>query len=1438
MPNIVTNRLNSQFDLAGPSFSVSAEEASGPAALALGCRALRAGEVGAVVVGAADLSCEPVHEAALRALGRGRRPGDAAVVLVLRRRADAERDGADVIAVVDETGGPGAVPGLRVGPDTGDAPAFDPVDRFGSAHAAEGLVAVAAAALAVRHRAVPRPDGPAAPLLGAPVAEVMTHPLGAAPARVRIRGAATAAWSAGGYAVHRYTGRDRRDLADAVRDGRGTGAGPCRLALVERPGDHLADRREAASRWLRGTGERPAAVAFRDRPAGGEVAFVYPNGSACHPRMGRSLMLAFPDVMAGLAQRCGDLSRLGGAVFDGRPADPVQKNLAATLLGALHTRLTRDRLGIRPDAVLGYSSGEAGALVALDVWRDIPALVTELTAAGCFTDGLVGEQRIARRAWDRLGLPDDRWVNLVVAAPPGRVEAALRDEPAAFLLAVNTGEQCVVGGAAAACARVARRLGDAVAVLTSGYDIAAHAPLLGEAEAELRRLYRRPVHPGAAMRFYTGTTGGTYVPTAESVAGVLTALTLDRIDFAATVRRAWDDGVRVFVEHGPRNLCTDWISAVLGDRDHLAVALDRAGEDSLAAFAEAVAELTAAGVCAEPGTLVEAAARVPAARSLVTPAHPPLVAPALARLSFTAPTTRPSAGEGPSTSDEKPAGDRDARPPEPLLDREQLERLAEGEVPAALRDRFAIDGRTPGTRLPEPPLLPADRVLDISGEPCPIGKGTIRTETDVRTGSWYVDGGGRMPAGLVAEGGQADLLLLAWLGADRHAGDGRVYRPLGMDLTFHGSPPPTGTTARYDVSVDGPGEDGEVPLFFFHSRCEAEGQPLLTVDNGHGGYFTAAELARAAGVDWTPATDPPEGRWCPPAAATKTSFGFGEVRAFAEGRPDACFGPGWAGTRAHLRTPRPGSGRLQLLHRVPVFDPAGGPWRRGYLRAEFTVSPQEWFFTGRDPRMPGTLMFEACLQAMAFHLAACGHTRDRDGWRFEPVPGETFRLRWGGQVTPRSRRLTYELFVSGIDDGPQPALFADALCTVDGVKAFHARRLGLRLAPGWPLDHWRGLAAPAVQPTGEPVPAERLGGLLGEPDEPGTDRSHSYADLLTAAWGRPAAIRLPGPPYLFVSRIRDVDRAPGATGSSVVAEYDLPGEAWFWTESGSGDAPLCVLAELAVQPCSWLLGQTGLAGPGARLRNLGGTLTVHRRLRRTGGVVRTTARLTGVTGRNRATFAVTSHIGDEPLLTLETTIAPVPAGGAAWPSPAPAHDAPDPGETPIDLRTRPPHLFAGRPRLPGPMLAVLDRVTGFVPDGGAAGLGWLRAEKDVDPGDWWFKAHVFGDPALPAGLALEAVSQLLQFRSLEGPESVRGSRFETPVPGHALTWSQHGDVGPATGRVALDLTVTGTDGRFAVADAELYAGRDCVFRVRGMTLRAVPPPKTARTPNRRKDEPR
>jgi 3-hydroxymyristoyl/3-hydroxydecanoyl-(acyl carrier protein) dehydratase len=62
---------------------------------------------------------------------------------------------------------------------------------------------------------------------------------------------------------------------------------------------------------------------------------------------------------------------------------------------------------------------------------------------------------------------------------------------------------------------------------------------------------------------------------------------------------------------------------------------------------------------------------------------------------------------------------------------------------------------------------------------------------------------------------------------------------------------------------------------------------------------------------------------------------------------------------------------------------------------------------------------------------------------------------------------------------------------------------------------------------------------------------------------------------------------------------------------------------------------------------------------------------------------------------------------------------------------------------------MLDRVTGWWPEGGSKGLGYLRAEKDVDPGEWFFKAHFFQDAVQPGSLGVEALCQLLQLCMLE-----------------------------------------------------------------------------------------
>ncbi|HKT00455.1 MAG TPA: beta-ketoacyl synthase N-terminal-like domain-containing protein, partial [Rugosimonospora sp.] len=1472
MPNLVANRVNVQLDLVGPGYTVSAEEASGLVAVDLACRALRAGEVDSAVVGAVDLSAEPVHQAAVRALGRDREPGDAAVVMILERLADARRAGRPVIAVLtDEDTGDG--PGLLIGDSGGNC--LDPADLFGTAHAAYGLVALATAATAVSHRVYPRAGGFAEPSSREVVARVAVRPLEGAPVSVTLRpGDPARPWISGpAPRLWQFSGADRAAVLAALDSGHESDPGPARLVLLGDVHSGAAERVEAARRWLTRGGPQPDGVAYRDAPVGGEVAFVFTNGSAAYAGMGAELALAFPD--------------LARAVEYGRfPAGrlPVLDQIwEAARLSAFHADLTRGLLGLRPAAAIGYSSGESAALAALGAWPDRAELLRDLRASGLFHSGLTGEFRVVREAWRRLGLAGTRWVSYLVSAPASVVREALHGAAAVHLMAVNEPGSCVIGGEEASCAEVLRRLGTAAAYPLD-YEIAAHAPELAAVRDEYRALHLRSTRDVPGVRFYSGATGEAYRATAERAADAIVAQALRTVDFVRLIENAWRDGVRVFLEHGPQAQCTGWIRRILGEREHLAVALDAPGGRAVPQLCQAVAELVAAGVPVAAGALLEhlAGAAGPAAPERATirlPAHPPplrLPDPDQPAVMARAPELPPvlpdpastvSDGAGlPSAPDAgglagvrpPPVGSRvaeivaaqfarvstvhreflvaqaethaeflavrqrtltaltrarpqpETRPVPRTFTRTQLEQLAAGRISEYLGPRFApLDRRSRVTRLPEPPMLLVDRVTGIDAEPGSMGTGTIWTETDVVAGAWYLDATGRMPAGLMVEAGQADLLLISWLGVDlTHPGD-RVYRLLGCELTFYSGPAAPGETLRYDIHVDEHAEHEGVRLFFFHYDCRVGDRLRMVVRGGQAGFFTDAELAGSAGLSWEPGPAPPDAP-LPVAVPDRQSFGPEQVRAFAEGRPADCFGPEWTVTRAHVRSPRTGAGRMQLLGAVTECEPA-----RGYLRAETGVTPYDWFFAGHftnDPCMPGTLMFEGGLQAMAFYLAACGYTIERDGWRFEPVPDRPVRLRCRGQVTPDSRRIVYEVFVRRVSVDPFPTLYADVLGTVDGVRAFHAENAGLRLVPDWPW-HADG------------------------------DTREDHAALLACAWGPLAramgspyqrfdetgrrAPRLPGPPYHMMSRIVAVDGERGAmrTGAAVTADYDVPADAWYFAQHG-GTMPFAVLLEVALQPCGWLamyLGSVLESDVDLLFRNLDGTGTVWREVRPETGTLHTHAECRTIS-RLGSTIIESFHVrctaGDETVFEADTVFGFFPKEAFADQPGLPPSDAElavlsAPGNRLVDLADSP---------LSGSMIRMIDRIVDCRPDGGSRGLGYVRAEKDIDPDEWYFKAHFFQDPVQPGSLGLQAMANLLRWYLLD--RGAPAGRFEPVATGQQLSWKYRGQVTPVDGRITVELDVTalGVDERgwFATADGWLWVDGRRIYQVTGLGMRASP----------------
>ncbi|MFO7562215.1 MAG: beta-ketoacyl synthase N-terminal-like domain-containing protein [Enhygromyxa sp.] len=1656
MPNIPANRINAHFNLGGPSWSVFGSEASGRHALALGCRALREEQLDAALVCAVDLSCQDIHTAALRAIeGRDEPPGDAAVALLLRRLPDAERRGDPILAVLE----PGGAGQGTLDPEGEDS--FGLRARLGRSWAAGDLRDIAAAALAGRRGALP--DGRPWPSPDAG-ARGLNIALGSA-----------AIWHADPLTLRPRPGRpelipfaaaNEAELDAALAHGRIGGAGPCKAVVLASGPAALDERVARARRHLQSGSPRSNAgpgVFVRRRPVAGQIAFVFNGAGAAYPGMGAELLAAIPSLGAAVRERSPALASYFERPWPADEAEvpPLQRLWAASYLCQAHARLSFDLLGLRCDAVIGYSSGESNSLFATGIWTDHDAMVEACRQSEVFTEQIGGRFQAVARAW---GSATASWETWTVLAPIDAIERALEGETRAHLTVIHHDHEAIVAGDPQACARIRERLG-AARWLRLHYDLAVHTPELAQIREAWLELHRRPVTPRPSPRVYSGAHGGAYDPSTEACAQAILGQAERRLDFRAVIEQAYQDGVRVFVEHGPRAACSRWITQILGEREAVVVALDRPGA-SLEAVLEAAAALTAAGVgcdldrlrgalarqqpkpgpvlrldvhpapiqlppraepprtestmqvmppapllppvdapapvldsasqpvaaaspalaprpapahpiapgsaaavasgsLAAPPTLV--AARVPAAttrtdsiaaayraqleelgqrqREFVeqqaalhqqflalreqtmsalaaaargrpalantppaaraaapqsapssrpvapsqlantppapsTSAAPPRAAPitsAAAPQAAPPPTASRTASAAPPKSEAGPTPPSTSepsappRPSGPTFTREQLEVHASGKISTIFGPQFAgQDQHHRQVRMPEPPLLLADRVTGLAAEPMSMKLGSIWTETDVREDAWYLHDA-RMPAGIMIESGQADLLLISYLGVDAENQGERVYRLLGCTLTYHGGLPEIGETLCYDIHLDGHAKQGGIRLMFFHYDCHIDGQPRLSVRKGQAGFFTDAELAASDGCLWRPEDQAivPEPRLDPPALrCDRAVFSPEQVAAFAAGRPWECFGDNWREAQAHTRTPRITGGRMLFFDRVDRFEVRGGPWERGYLAASCEIQPDHWFFEGHflnDPCMPGTLMFEGCLQAMAFFLAGLGYTVARDGWRFEPVQGEPFALSCRGQVTPRSKLLRYEVFVEEVVAGPIPTLYADLLCTVDGLKAFHARRVGLRLVPAWPLEEGHPLLD---RHAGEPKPVARAG-----------DFEFDFPSMLACAQGRPTTAfgmvyarfdsaepvaRLPNPPYHFISRAVRIDGQQGAMqpGMSVEVEYDIPPEAWYFAENGARVVPFAVLLEAALQPCGWLASYMGCALSSKQplmFRNLDGTGTIHAELRDNAkdhrpsrrcaslrfsrsGVLKTrviNTRLSKTPSMIIVGFEVECRTDEALIYTLDTVFGFFPAAAfenqAGLPTTAEQRalfEAPSAQTWALDGGRSTP----GRARMARPMLLMLDRVSVFDPQGGHAGLGFARAEKQVDPSEWFFKAHFFQDPVQPGSLGIEAMLQLLQWTMLElGMDAdMAAPRFEAIAVEREHTWKYRGQVVPSNRTITttLELSERGHDdrGAYAIGDLSLWVDGKRIYEAIGLGMRIVDDQLPGRVP--------
>jgi 3-hydroxymyristoyl/3-hydroxydecanoyl-(acyl carrier protein) dehydratase/malonyl CoA-acyl carrier protein transacylase len=251
-------------------------------------------------------------------------------------------------------------------------------------------------------------------------------------------------------------------------------------------------------------------------------------------------------------------------------------------------------MGVTPDAVLGYSLGESTGLVANGVWRDRDGIYGRLIMSPLFQSYLGGEAKAVAKFW---GLPAGSkvdWASYTVRSSQDDVRKALARFDRVYLLNVNTYRECVVGGDRCQVAALVEHLA-CESVEIPGL-VAMHCPVVRSVAAEYEAFHEMDPEPVDGIKFYSCGTGLPYGLTKVEIAASLWHHGVEGVNYPLAIERAYNDGIRVFLDMGPGRSLARIVSEVLGDREHVALSMCPPGRQEVEGFIKGVGHLFSLGL--------------------------------------------------------------------------------------------------------------------------------------------------------------------------------------------------------------------------------------------------------------------------------------------------------------------------------------------------------------------------------------------------------------------------------------------------------------------------------------------------------------------------------------------------------------------------------------------------------------------------------------------------------------------------------------------------------------------------------------------------------------------------------------------------------------------------------------------------------------------------
>ena len=101
---------------------------------------------------------------------------------------------------------------------------------------------------------------------------------------------------------------------------------------------------------------------------------------------------------------------------------------------------------------------------------------------------------------------------------------------------------------------------------------------------------------------------------------------------------------------------------------------------------------------------------------------------------------------------------------------------------------------------------------------------------------------------------------------------------------------------------------------------------------------------------------------------------------------------------------------MLMFDRITEIKADGGPYKKGFIKAELDIKSDMWFFNCHfkdDPVMPGCLGLDAMWQLVGFYL----------GWLGQPGKGRALgvnEVKFAGEVLEKVKMATYEIEIKRI----------------------------------------------------------------------------------------------------------------------------------------------------------------------------------------------------------------------------------------------------------------------------------------------------------------------------------------------------------------------------------------------------------------------------------------